>query len=749
MISKQAADEPRVLVVTADPEYAEEVGSQLRGSDGFELAVVESVGAAVDHLTGDPPADCVVCDDALPDTDGVVFLQTVRARFPTVPFFLVTGGGDGDVARRAIQAGVTECLDKNDHQWGRFATLIEEAIRQSAVRRDLVDTAAKAKQVLDAAHDAIAIVREGRYEYVNRAGADLFGAAAAGDVVGRSLVDTVDIEEGTITAEDVASVELGTRTLGPVEGEATGLDGSRTPVEITATRMELDGDPGVVVVIRDVSDRKEREEALAVAYRAMDATPVGVTLADASEEDEPVRYTNDAFTELTGYPESEVLGRNCRFLQGEDTDPEPVAEMRRAIDAEEPVTVELRNYRRDGTEFWNRVTIAPVENDEGAVTHYVGFQEDVTEAKEREQRLREYERAVEGSNDLIAAIDREHRYLFANERYCEYHGVDPDDITGSTLEEVLGPGVWSSIEPHVDRVLDGETVAYRMTRPREHRSDRTFDVRYYPLENGSESVVGAVATLRDVTEQKARERQLAVFDRVLRHNLRNAMDVMIGYAEQLAADSRGQQRDRALEIVETGRELIELTDQEHRIVKFLSEPRDAQPLELTGIVERAVESVRERYPEAEVELTFQDPIDVRMIPRIRRAVAELVKNGIEHGEQDTPVVEVTLKAGDDTVTITVADNGPGIPEPELAILTGGEELDQLYHGTGLDLWLVNWIVERCDGSLAFEENEPRGSVVRITLPRTLPDDSTGTVTSIPRSHGSSGGDLADDPNSSG
>jgi PAS domain S-box-containing protein len=140
---------------------------------------------------------------------------------------------------------------------------------------------------------------------------------------------------------------------------------------------------------------------LGLKERALDEAPIGVTIADATREDEPLIYVNDAFEDLTGYTAEETLGRNCRFLQGPETDSEAVAEMRTAIDADEPVSVELRNYRKDGTQFWNRVDIAPIEDETGAVTHFVGFQTDVTARREAE---REAERRA-------AALRRERRTL--------------------------------------------------------------------------------------------------------------------------------------------------------------------------------------------------------------------------------------------------------------------------------------------------------------------------------------------------
>ena len=119
--------------------------------------------------------------------------------------------------------------------------------------------------------------------------------------------------------------------------------------------------------------------------RTMDEAPVGITVADATDPDMPLVYANAAFERITGYPPEYAIGRNCRFLQGEGTRDEPVERMRSAIEEGEATTVELRNYRRDGDMFWNEVTIAPLRDGDGTVTHYVGFQQDVTRRKRAER----------------------------------------------------------------------------------------------------------------------------------------------------------------------------------------------------------------------------------------------------------------------------------------------------------------------------------------------------------------------------
>ena len=116
----------------------------------------------------------------------------------------------------------------------------------------------------------------------------------------------------------------------------------------------------------------------ALLRQALDLAGTGFILTDPRLEDHPIVYVNQSFLEITGYTADEVLGRNCRFLQGRDTDPARVDELRRATRERRPATVELRNYRKDGTPFWNEVHISPVRDARGEVVRFVGVQVDVT-----------------------------------------------------------------------------------------------------------------------------------------------------------------------------------------------------------------------------------------------------------------------------------------------------------------------------------------------------------------------------------
>lgn len=124
-----------------------------------------------------------------------------------------------------------------------------------------------------------------------------------------------------------------------------------------------------------------------VLSQILDSCVNGVTLADPDMEDMPIVYVNQAFLNMTGHNEEEVVGKNCRFLQGEDRDQEARFQLRQAIDNSQPIEVTLRNYRKNGELFHNRLALTPLFDTSGNLMYYLGVQYDVTEQVNAEKEI--------------------------------------------------------------------------------------------------------------------------------------------------------------------------------------------------------------------------------------------------------------------------------------------------------------------------------------------------------------------------
>lgn len=152
--------------------------------------------------------------------------------------------------------------------------------------------------------------------------------------------------------------------------------------------IEDDEIVGVYGIAHDITLKYQQKEQLHLLQRGIDSTPTGIVMADARVNDLPIVYSNNAFHDITGYKKEEVIGRNCRFLQGPGTDPKAIEQIRMAIAEQREHRITLLNYRKDDTPFWNSFSIAPVFGVDGSCTHYIGIQQDVTRQRENEEKLR-------------------------------------------------------------------------------------------------------------------------------------------------------------------------------------------------------------------------------------------------------------------------------------------------------------------------------------------------------------------------
>ncbi|EMA05992.1 bacterio-opsin activator domain-containing protein [Haloferax denitrificans] len=174
--------------------------------------------------------------------------------------------------------------------------------------------------------------------------------------------------------------------------------------------------------------------------QAIDEAPVGITVADCSLPDRPLVYVNEAFETMTGYSADAALGRNCRYLQGPNTDPERVAELRRAIEAEESASVELLNYRANGETFWNRVDVAPLSGPDGEVTHYVGFQTDITERVRAEAAAERYAARVDEERARLQTLVEHIEGLLADVTSALVRAESRRELEAAVCDRVTAAG---------------------------------------------------------------------------------------------------------------------------------------------------------------------------------------------------------------------------------------------------------------------------------------------------------------------
>lgn len=180
---------------------------------------------------------------------------------------------------------------------------------------------------------------------------------------------------------------------------------------------------------------------ISIYQHLVEASPSGMILVDAQQPDLPIIRVNEAFVKSTGYTAREVVGKNCRFLQGTDRDQPERKAIRHALDHQHPCMVTLRNYRKDGSMFWNELRIAPIRNERGVVTYFIGIQNDVTERKQIEQALqqseRRYRQMFQNNRAIQLLIDPETGNIVqANQAAADFYGYDIETLQNMRIHEI-------------------------------------------------------------------------------------------------------------------------------------------------------------------------------------------------------------------------------------------------------------------------------------------------------------------------
>ncbi|MFC7042271.1 PAS domain-containing protein [Halonotius sp. GCM10025705] len=398
----------------------------------------------------------------------------------------------------------------------------------------------------------------------------------------------------------------------------------------------------------------------------MDTTPVGTTIADANQPDLPLIYVNDEFVELTGYPREEVLGRNCRFLQGEKTRNEPVRKIRRAIENCEPVTVELRNYRKEGMMFWSRVSIQPVRNDAGEVTHFFGYQEDISDRKAYQQEKTLFEIQAESVDKCVFITDSEGTIEYVNPQFERTTGYTAAEAIGNTPRLIKSDAQDSSFYQNLwETITAGEVWQATITNKRKTGERYEVDQKIVPITEVEGEITHFVCIEEDITDSQFVEEVLGVMNRVLRHNLRNSLTAIEGYAKRLERDESEESHQTALQAIQERASNLRQTSEKAKDIRALFRRRqEEQTVELSQVA-TFIDTISDDFPEASIECAIEtnDQQRIRNGSLLQVAIEEAIENAVVHNNQEQPMVEILITncQNNEEITIQISDNGPGIP----------------------------------------------------------------------------------------
>ncbi|NHF59629.1 PAS domain S-box protein [Flavobacteriaceae bacterium TP-CH-4] len=262
----------------------------------------------------------------------------------------------------------------NDHSV--TIAFVKDATQQYLVEQELRANEAKSNALLEAIPDMM-FIHNFRGDFLdcympNRGDSQV----SEEDLVGKNIKEVVPPE----MAREILKTHRKAIKEKEVQIREYTMQGEKGKIVYEARTVRLNNHR-LLTLVRDITQNKAIQDVLHIRNRALDAAGNGILIADAQQPDLPIIYSNPAFTHMTGYRSSEALGRNCRFLQKDDRDQPGIENIRKAIKTGTLCKETLRNYRKDGTLFWNELTLTPVYDKEQRLTHFIGVQHDVTDKK--------------------------------------------------------------------------------------------------------------------------------------------------------------------------------------------------------------------------------------------------------------------------------------------------------------------------------------------------------------------------------
>lgn len=447
---------------------------------------------------------------------------------------------------------------------------------------------------------------------------------------------------------------------------------------------------------------KNRE--LSLFQNAMNSSNIGIVVSDIRKSDNPITFTNNAFSELTGYSEEEVINRNCRFLQGKDRDQSIIPKIRETISKGLSGRFILKNYRKYGSLFWNELSLAPIKSFDNEITHYVGVQNNITELIETQNKLKTEKELLgmltSNSLDMISRHSLDGTYIFITPSCKNFVGLEADQVIGRNAYDFIHEDDIPKVRESFQKMFaskEASKISYRL----KHVNGSIIWVETlsrYTFNSKSNFLVEIQSTTRDITERKEildkleqSVQEKSVLLQEVHHRVKNNLAVISGL---LQIQQFSVEDEETFKILDNSISRIKTMALIH---EKLYESNSLSHIEFKGYIENLVQTIVSTL-DIENKISIEIECDSFLL-NVNQAVPcglilnETISNSLEHAfvGRNSGSIKVLLKEEGNKVKVTIKDNGIGLPK----------DLSQ-NNIKSMGLTIVNTLITQLESSLNFE-----------------------------------------------
>jgi PAS domain S-box-containing protein len=565
--------------------------------------------------------------------------------------------------------------------------------------------------IVESSEDAIASVTlDGVITSWNAGAQRIFGYTES-EAVGKSVTILVPPERPDEENKILETLKAG-RRIDQFETVRVTKTGDRINVSLSISPIK-DSTGGIVGfsgISRNINGRKRAEEALRSSEQrlrlAQHAACIGTFEWD-------IRTGVNIWTPeleamyglpLGGFGETQAAFENLVYCDDRARLRELLAS---SLKTERPMTGEWRVIWPDGSVHWIAGRWQVLMDESGKPSRVVGINMDVTERKWAEERLREYEKAVEGAEDIIGVVDREYRLLLANRQYLKMRNMTREQVVGRLVTDVLGKEVFETvIKPKLDECFRGKVVRYEMRFSYPTVGERDLLLSYFPIEGANGTIDRAACILRDITDRKRVERKIIEAQEQERRRIGRELHDDISQRLGLLAIELDQLRNNPVEVRPRLQQLLEKTSALSHDVQALSHELHSSKLEYLGVVSGMKSWCREFSERQKMEVDFRSdvssPLPFEIGLSLFRVLQEALNNALKHS--GVKRVEVQVVEQSNEVHLSVRDSGNGF------------DIEAARQGSGLGLTSMQERVRLVNGTIAFESKLMKGTTIHVRVP---------------------------------